>query len=109
MERFLSLIIDGQTIDQSKMIEKYLYNSIFYWLLECEVENVNIEIKDNILTWIDGIFYYGNWKWGIWKDGEFRSGNWIGGIFYCGIFKGIWNRGVWKGGEFKGKDITNKL
>lgn len=109
MERFISLKIDNSIIEHSKLIEQYLYNSDFYWLLDCEVENVSLDIKDNMLTFIDGIFYYGIWKWGIWKGGEFRSGEWLGGIFYNGIFNGIWKKGVWKGGEFKGKDLTNKI
>ena len=109
MERFLVLNIDGKVINQSKLIENALVDTPFFWLLECELESVNIEIKDGILTWINGIFYWGHWQWGIWKNGEFRSGEWIGGVHYDGMFKGIWKRGVWKGGQFKGTDLTNSI
>lgn len=109
MERFNTLNIDNKIINESKLIELTLIDTPFFWLLECEVENVNIEIKDNILTWNSGIFYWGHWQWGIWKNGEFKSGYWNGGIHYDGLFNGTWKKGVWKGGQFKGIDLTNKI
>ena len=107
MERFIKLSVDGdKSITTSKQIEGWLYNSPYYWILECELDGVILSIKDNILCWEDGTFYYGTWQFGIWKKGQFRSGHWLGGVFYEGVFKGNWNRGVWKGGEFKGKDLS---
>lgn len=100
-QRFLELKTESKTYTSNKEIELYLINSDFYWLLECELDNVKIEIIDNILYWNNGIFYYGDWKWGIWKNGEFRFGTWNGGIFYNGTFKGYWIRGVEKGGTIK--------
>lgn len=109
MQRFSKLIYNGNELKSSKLIEQQLYNSSFNWLLDCEVDNVDIEIKDNILYWNSGIFYWGNWKWGIFMSGEFRSGIWHGGIFLNGIFKGTWNNGVFKKGEFKGIKIKGEF
>lgn len=100
-QRFLELKTNEKTYTSNKEIELYLKTSDFYWLLECELDFVKLEIKDNILYWNSGIFYWGDWKWGIWKSGEFRSGTWNGGIFYDGTFKGNWIRGVEKGGTIK--------
>ena len=105
MIRFSSLIVDNKKYTFSLDIERYLVTTEYNWLLECEVENVNIEIKDNILIWKSGIFYWGTWYWGIWKSGEFRSGIWNGGVFYDGIFNGDWLKGRRLGGEFKSVDI----
>lgn len=101
-QRFLELKIKDKTITNNKEIENYLTNTDFYWLLNCEVDNVKIEIdtENNILYWNNGIFYYGNWKWGVWNNGEFRSGRWNGGIFRSGKFNGEFIKGVKKGGEF---------
>jgi hypothetical protein len=103
-QRFLELITKEKTYTSTKEIEFYLSTSDFYWLLECEVDYVKIEITDNILYWNSGIFYWGIFYWGIWKTGEFRSGIWKGGIFYNGTFNGTWIRGVEKGGTINKKN-----
>lgn len=100
-KRFSELKIDDKIITNSREIEIILSSSDFYWLLDCELDNVKLEIIDNLLYWNNGIFYYGNWIWGIWKGGEFRGGIFEGGIFYDGIFNGEWKNGVKKGGQFK--------
>ncbi len=109
MERFLVLTIDGETIKGSHEIERKLLHTPYYWLLECELENVTINIINNILIWVSGILYWGDWKWGIWKNGEFRSGDWNGGVFLNGTFKGVWKKGKWTNGTFKGKNLTNSV
>lgn len=100
MQRFLKLKCDNIVLTTNKEIEQYLANSDFYWLLECEVDNVDIEIntKLNVLIWNNGIFYWGDWQWGHFKNGEFKSGNWHGGIYSAdeNKFKGNWIRGVKK-------------
>ena len=105
MQRFEELKVDNKIISNSKPIENWLLNSEYHWLLDCEVDNVKLEIKDNILYWKSGILYWGKWKWGVWESGEFRSGDWYGGIFMNGIFKGKWHNGVFKHGEFKGEKL----
>lgn len=100
-KRFSELKIKNKILINSSEIELYLSSSDFYWLLDCELDNVKIEIDNNTLIWNNGIFYHGDWLWGVWNNGEFRSGTWHGGIFYDGVFKGEWKNGVKKGGEFK--------
>lgn len=110
MQRFIQLIVDSNTpVTSSKLIEQYLYTSDFYWLLDCELDDVSIEIKNNILFWKSGIFYWGVWYWGVFESGEFRSGLWKGGIFLNGIFKAVWENGVFKNGTFKGKKIKGEF
>lgn len=109
MQRFLELKADNKILTSSKQIEQYLYTSPFYWLLDCEIDNVKLEVKDNILFWKSGIFYHGVWKWGVFESGEFRSGTWKGGIFLDGIFKGTFENGVFKKGIFKGKKISGEF
>lgn len=92
-QRFKKLTIGDKVITSNKLIEYELSICDFNWLLECEVDNVEIEIKDNILYWHNGIFYWGNWIWGIFNNGEFRSGTWNGGILYGGEFSGEWLNG----------------
>jgi hypothetical protein len=103
MQRILKIITESIEYTNIKDIENYLYSSPFYWILDCELDNVILEIKDNILYFKSGIFYWGIWYWGVFENGEFRSGDWNGGIFFNGLFKGNWKNGVWKGGTFKGK------
>lgn len=109
MERFLQLSINGEVIKGTQAIQKALLTTPYYWLLECELENVEIEIDNGILIWVSGIMYWGDWKWGVWKSGDFRSGTWNGGIFCNGTFKGDWIRGMWKKGTFKGNDLSGKI
>lgn len=105
MQRFKQLKIDDKILTISKEIEQFLYESNFSWLLVCELDNVDIEIKDNILYWHSGILYWGIWEWGVFLNGEFRSGKWLGGILINGIILADWHRGVIKGGEVKGKRL----
>lgn len=99
--RFIELKIKDKQITSNKLIEQYLANSEFSWLLECEVDNVKLTIDTdlNIIYWNSGIFYWGDWIWGVFESGEFRSGNWHGGVFLNGIFKGKWIKGVRKDNE----------
>jgi hypothetical protein len=108
-QRFLELKINNNTLTSNKEIENYLYSTEFYWLLDCELDNVKLEIKDNILYWLSGTLYWGNWKWGVFLNGEFLSGNWYGGIFLNGLFKATWHNGVFKGGTFKGEKIKGQF
>jgi hypothetical protein len=109
MQRFLELKINDKIYNTNKAIEQELYHSEFYWLLECEVDNVKIEIKDSIIYWKTGIFYWGVWHWGVFENGEFLSGDWLGGIFLNGVFKGVFKNGVFKNGTFKGKKIKGEF
>lgn len=110
MQRFEELILEnGTVLKDNRPIEQWLYTSPFAWLLECELDGVKIQIKDNILNWNSGLLYWGLWKWGVWHNGEFRSGTWLGGIFLNGIFKGKWMNGVFKKGKFDGEKIGGEF
>jgi hypothetical protein len=100
MKRFKKLILPDKEIESVKLIEQYLSSSEFSWILECEVDDVVLEIDTtlNILKWKSGIFYWGIWHWGVFESGEFRSGDWLGGIFLNGIFNGNWKIG-WRENE----------
>ncbi len=51
------------------------------------------EIKNHTLIWHEGIYKFGNWKYGIFKKGGFY-GTWENGIWEDGTFKGKWESGV---------------
>lgn len=104
-QRFIKLTTENKVINNTKPIEKFLASTSFDWLLNCELDNVELEIKDNILYVKEGVIYWGNMKWFVFDKGEFRSGTWEGGICNEGkINKSVKiNNGVIKSGEFKGE------
>lgn len=106
--RFKNVSINDKNISNNA-IEHILSKSNFNWILKCEFDNADIEIKDNILFWNGGTFYYGEWKWGVVNNGDFRWCDWNGGIFLNGKFNGVWNNGVFKNGQFKGTKIKGEF
>jgi superfamily I DNA and/or RNA helicase len=91
--RYIELIIDGESIKSESRINHILKSKKFYWLIDSEIENSIIEIKNNTLIWHDGEFFTGEWIYGIFKKGNFY-GKWLNGIFENGNFKGVWKSGV---------------
>lgn len=91
--QYKSLIFNGEKITQQNKIIQKLQQEKFFWLIDSEVENAQIEIKNNTLIWEDGIFFNGHWYYGIFKNG---------------IFYGHWENGIWEGGDFKGTGQPNK-
>jgi len=89
--RFIEVIYKGETIKDSNKINKILNEEEFNWIIDSEIENASIEIKNNTIIWNSGNYYSGNWHYGIWKSGNFY---------------GTWENGIWEGGEFKGKFIS---
>ncbi len=77
---------------QSRIIE-ILKNNKFYWLIDSEIIDADIEILNNTLIWNDGEFLLGDWYYGIFKNGIFH-GNWLNGIFEKGSFEGKWISGI---------------
>lgn len=71
-----------------RIINNILKTENFHWLIDSELENAVIEIKNNTLIWYNGSYISGNWHYGIFKDGSFY---------------GIWENGIWEGGNFSGK------
>ena len=91
--KYQELLIDGKSIKDKKAIEKILSNLKFYWLIDSEIENALIEIKNNTIIWHSGDYYVGDWYYGIFKRGNFY-GKFINGIFEDGNFKGEWVSGI---------------
>jgi hypothetical protein len=91
--RYTELVVDGNIIKSQNEIHKQLLLKKFYWLLDSEIENAEIEIRNDTLIWHSGDFYSGDWEYGIFKSGNFY-GNFINGIFENGNFKGRWNSGI---------------
>lgn len=81
--------ITTKTVD----IDDILMKNGFYWLIDSEIEEADIEIENKTLIWKSGYFYHGYWYYGIFKNGEFH-GTWENGIFENGVFKGKWISGV---------------
>ena len=91
--RYKELIIDTKSIKTQNQIDSILKEYKFYWLIDSEIEQARIEIKNNTLIWHSGDFYSGDWYYGIFKTGNFY-GNFINGIFESGNFKGNWKSGI---------------
>lgn len=90
--RFLELQYNGNIITNNSIINKILEEEKLQWLIDSEIENAKIEIKNNTLIWHDG-YFYGDWHYGIFKGGEFH-GNFENGILEGGKFSGNFVSGV---------------
>ena len=91
--RYLELRHNGKTFTNEREINQILQSNKFYWLIDSEIENAELEIKNNTLIWHNGVFYFGNWFYGIFKNGVF-NGIWENGIFENGVFNGKWKSGI---------------
>jgi hypothetical protein len=91
--RYSELKYDNKTYTTESQIIKILKDNKFYWLLDSEIENAEIEIKKDTLIWKNGEYISGNWHYGIFKNGKFY-GVWENGIFENGMFYGKWLSGI---------------
>lgn len=91
--RFKKLIFQRTSYESELSITALLYEHEMYWLVDSEIENAVIEIKNNTLIWHSGDFYSGRWHYGIFKSGKFY-GIWENGIFEDGIFSGKFISGI---------------
>lgn len=89
--RFSELLYQDKIIKGENQILKILELENLHWLIDSEIEDAKIEIKNNTLIWHDGIYYSGHWHYGIFK----------GGNFY-----GIFENGILEGGNFYGKFLS---
>lgn len=89
----LELIYKGKTYKNNNEINKILKEEKLFWLIDSELENAKIEIKNSTVIWYEGLFISGNWNYGIFKNGGFY-GNWKNGIFENGFFGGNWQSGI---------------
>lgn len=90
--RFLELQYNGEIITQNNKILKILEKEQLQWLIDSEVEQAKIEIKNKTLIWHGG-YFFGDWHYGIFKGGEFH-GNFENGILEGGDFKGNFVSGI---------------
>jgi hypothetical protein len=95
MSKIKSLKIGDKVIRGDKKALDILYDRGFYWLIDSEFENADIEIVKDTIIWNSGEYYNGNWIYGIFKDGKF-FGNFINGIFEGGEFSGKFISGIKK-------------
>lgn len=91
--KFVQLKYKDKTYKSQKEINQILKDLKFYWLIDSELENADIEIEKNTLIWNNGDFFSGDWEYGIFKDGKFY-GNWKNGIWENGNFAGKWQSGI---------------
>jgi len=90
---FLELRYEGKTYTTKNQILEILSKEKLYWLIDSEVDQAIIEIKNNTLIWHEGIYMSGNWYYGIFKNGGFY-GTWESGIWENGFFNGEWISGI---------------
>jgi len=88
--RFLELVYDGKKITNNLLINNILEREKLTWLIDSEIENAVIEIKNHTLIWHDG-YFFGDWHYGIFKNGQFH---------------GRFENGILEGGKFKGDFIS---
>lgn len=97
--RFISFTQNGKTHKNAEDIQRLLAAAGFGWLLRCEFDSAQLEVRNGVLLWHAGVFYWGDWRWGIFLGGEWRSGHWRGGVWQGGAWKGgNWHTGAWKSG-----------
>lgn len=105
--KYKSLTIDEKVYTNQKDIEKRLKDQNFYWVIDAELEDAEVEIKNNTLVWNNGKWFHGNWEFGIFNNGEFH-GIWDNGIFEGGTFKGKWISGINYTEKSKNNSIKNE-
>jgi hypothetical protein len=91
--KFKELVYQDKKITDQKQIIDILEKNNFHWLIDSEFEDAKIEIRNNTLIWRGGIFYSGDWYYGIFKDGDFY-GNFENGIFEGGNLYGEFVSGL---------------
>jgi hypothetical protein len=84
--KYKSLVYKEEVFRNSKKINDILLDNNLEWLIDAEIENAELEIKNNTLIWKNGIWYSGTWHYGIWLDGSFINGTWENGIWENGHF-----------------------
>jgi hypothetical protein len=106
MNRYKELKYQDKIYTETAKIEEILIKCKFDWFLDCEVENVRLEITKNTLVFNAGVFRDGQWKYGTWEGGVWYNGTWYNGIFKNGIiFGGRFIGGKIEGGEIRGGEI----
>lgn len=106
MKRYKELKYNKKTFTEQWEIKEILFKEGFQWFLDCEVEDVRIQITKRHLIFNSGTFFNGNWKYGVFRDGVWKYGTWEGGVWY----NGKWYDGIFKSGIiFDGKFFNGKM
>ena len=106
MRRYKELKHDGKIYTETYQIDKILIDNNFNWFLDCEVENVRLEIQFETLIFNSGVFFNGTWYYGVFRDGEWKSGTWNNGVWY----NGVWRNGTFESGLiFDGRFFNGKI
>ena len=92
--KYKSLTHKDKTHRNDLKITQILSDLNFDWLIDAEIENAEIEIKNDTLIWKSGTWYSGTWFYGIWQKGNFLSGVFLNGIWEEGTFKGEFRSGI---------------
>jgi hypothetical protein len=90
--RFSELIYNDEKIYSNYKINQILEKEKLQWLIDSEIEEAKIEIKNKTLIWHTG-YFFGDWHYGIFKGGEFH-GNFENGILEGGNFYGNFVSGI---------------
>lgn len=105
-QRYKELKHEGKTYTKKYQIDEILLENDFNWFLDCEVENMRLEIMKETLIINAGIFYNGIWEYGVLRDVDWRAGTFKNGVIYNGIFKRITvEKGIIFNGTFLRGDI----
>ena len=106
MKRYKELKYNKKTFTEQWKIDEILIKEGFQWFLDCEVEDVRIEILKQTLVFNSGTFFNGTWVFGAWRGGTWKYGTWLDGVW----FNGRWLNGVFKDGIIKdGKFLNGKM
>lgn len=106
MKRYKELKYNKKTYTEQWKIDEILLKEGFQWFLDCEVEEVRLEISHNTLIFNSGTFFNGTWKYGVFRDGVWKYGVWENGVWY----NGKWFNGAFKDGIiFDGKFFHGKM
>jgi hypothetical protein len=106
MKRYKELKFEGKVYNEQYKIDEILIDKGFSWFLDCEVENVRIEILYETLIFNAGVFFNGAWIYGVFRDGEWKNGVWENGVWY----NGTWRRGIFKSGLiFDGRFFNGEI
>lgn len=71
--RYRYRLVDGMSMD--RIMGQYP------WILDAEISDAIIGIKDNSLVWYKGVWESGRWFSGTWISGTWKYGDWYGGTW----------------------------
>ena len=105
MKRYKELKCDSKIFTEQYIIDEKLLENGFQWFLDCEVEDVRIEISRKdvkpVLIFNSGIFFSGTWKYGCFRDGVWKYGTWEDGVWFNGVwYNGTFKKGIIENGKF---------